>query len=580
MIKDFSSTNNKDHEISADLILLHAPSVYDFRDRDDVLFAYLSNSDSVNVSPIYEIYPLGFTSICQHLSAKGLKAEIVNVAALMLAHPDLNVEKLLGHMSAPVFGIDLHWMAHCHGSIELAKLIKVIHPDSVVIFGGISSTYYAEELIQYDCVDVVVKGYDTLIPVELLVSEVKRGGRDFKNVPNLVYKDSSGKVSKTPFSHRPSENYNDVATDWSKYADARGDLTFSPSIMTLNTAGCAIDCTWCGGSRYAYKRMMNMEKSVVQKNMKHIHDELHSLGDAAKVTSIYANQSYNETKSRTHQFLDIIRECGYKSVHFEQHQLTDINTMRKMAKSTNAYINLSPESHDQTIGKLCGRGNYSMQEMEEWIHKALDVGVSGIMIWFFIGLPQQSKESVMETIQYCEKLLKKFKGKEVNPLLCPMVPFLDPGSRLFEEPDQHGYRIFHKTLADHRNAMVEPVWSRRLNYETKWMTRREMQDVTYDAVDRLVQIKNEVGMFPSVVSNSIRALISRTTNLLNEIEQAILLDSQLPQDLRKEIKKYNNEILSYTTDQIVPMERPIGNRWFDDYTVSNEIINRCCLKRD
>ena len=33
-----------------DLILLHAPSVYDFRERDDVLFAYLSNLDSVHVS--------------------------------------------------------------------------------------------------------------------------------------------------------------------------------------------------------------------------------------------------------------------------------------------------------------------------------------------------------------------------------------------------------------------------------------------------------------------------------------------------------------------------------------------------
>ena len=35
--------------LEADLFLLHAPSVYDFRERDDMLFAYLSDSDSVNV---------------------------------------------------------------------------------------------------------------------------------------------------------------------------------------------------------------------------------------------------------------------------------------------------------------------------------------------------------------------------------------------------------------------------------------------------------------------------------------------------------------------------------------------------
>ena len=32
--------------LGADLFLLHAPSAYDFRERDDMLFAYLSDSNS------------------------------------------------------------------------------------------------------------------------------------------------------------------------------------------------------------------------------------------------------------------------------------------------------------------------------------------------------------------------------------------------------------------------------------------------------------------------------------------------------------------------------------------------------
>ena len=43
-----------------DIILLHAPSVYDVRQRDDVLLAYLSNPDSVRVSPIFEMPPWAF----------------------------------------------------------------------------------------------------------------------------------------------------------------------------------------------------------------------------------------------------------------------------------------------------------------------------------------------------------------------------------------------------------------------------------------------------------------------------------------------------------------------------------------
>ncbi len=190
-------------KLKADLFLLHAPSVYDFRERDDMLFAYLSDSDSVNVTSIYEMYPLGFFAIKQRLREHGFQADIVNIASLMLMHPQLDVDALLGRLEAPVFGFDLHWMAHCHGSIEIAKRVKAIHPESLVIFGGISSTYYADQLIQYPDVDIVVKGYDTLEPVTMLMEAVKRGERTFNHIPNLVFKTHASEVVDTGFTHKP-----------------------------------------------------------------------------------------------------------------------------------------------------------------------------------------------------------------------------------------------------------------------------------------------------------------------------------------------------------------------------------------
>ena len=56
--------------IRADLILIHAPSVFDFRNRSDMLLPYLA-SDSVAVSSAFEIYPLGFKSIEAYLRGKG-----------------------------------------------------------------------------------------------------------------------------------------------------------------------------------------------------------------------------------------------------------------------------------------------------------------------------------------------------------------------------------------------------------------------------------------------------------------------------------------------------------------------------
>ena len=134
--------------------------------------------------------------------------------------------------------------------------------------------------------------------------------------------------------------------------------------------------------------------------------------------------------------------------------------------------------------------------MEDWIPRALDAGVKGVMVWFFIGMPYQDRQSVLDTVAYSERLIRKFGGWDALPLICPMVPFLDPGCRFFEEPEQHGYRIFHRTLEEHRRAMVEPLWYRRLNYETRWLDRRQLQDVSYEAIARLVEIKGEYGVLP------------------------------------------------------------------------------------
>jgi clorobiocin biosynthesis protein CloN6 len=559
------------HKLTSDMFLLHAPSVFDFRERDDLLFAYLSDSDSVNVTSVYEMFPIGWFSIKQHLAENDVQCEIVNVASLMLMHPELDVEALIGRLEAPIFGFDLHWMTQCYGAIELAKLVKRVHPEALTVFGGISATYYAEELSRYDAVDVVVQGYDTLEPVRRLTEEVLRGNRDFRSIPNLIYTAKDG-IESTGFDHKPTANYNNVANSWSFYQDTPVTPLSSKLIMTLPNTGCAHDCGWCGGSRFAYRNIMDVRKTLVQKDNDLIVEELRTMGDAAKHTSIYALQCYSENKSRMHRYLDAVHDFGYRSVYFEQFNLTPDDTLKKMGESTDAYILLSPESHDPRISKAAGRGTYTMEEMERWIPRALDAGVKGVMVWFFIGMPYQDRQSVMDTVAYSERLIRTFDGWPALPLICPMVPFLDPGCRFFEEPEKHGYTIFHRTLEEHRQAMIEPMWYRRLNYETQWLSRRDLQDVSYEAIARLVSIKGEYGVMPGEFCEAVLETIDQTRRLLGEMERALTLDGELPAALRDEMRAYNRKILAYSSDQILPMPRPFGGRWFDDVTVPAELI--------
>ena len=133
---------------SLDLTFLHAPSVYDFR-RESILYGPVS--DLVPSTPVFEMYPIGFTTMAEYLERNGLRCRIVNLAVRMLEDVHYDVEKTITKLDSAAFGIDLHWMPHAHGSIEVAKIVKRIHPDRPVIFGEILGDLLSQRIDHVSC---------------------------------------------------------------------------------------------------------------------------------------------------------------------------------------------------------------------------------------------------------------------------------------------------------------------------------------------------------------------------------------------------------------------------------------------
>ncbi len=79
-----------------DLILLHAPSVYDF--RKEFLF-YGPVSDLVPSTGVFEMYPFGFMTMATALHAQGYKVRIINLASMMLNDKGLDVERLISKLT-------------------------------------------------------------------------------------------------------------------------------------------------------------------------------------------------------------------------------------------------------------------------------------------------------------------------------------------------------------------------------------------------------------------------------------------------------------------------------------------------
>jgi B12-binding domain/radical SAM domain protein len=515
--------------IKPDLILLHAPSVYDFR-KLPILFGPIS--DLVPSTPIFEMYPVGFSSIAEHLERNGIHVRIINLALRMLKDDHFDAARLIAKLHPRAFGIDLHWLPHAHGSLEIAALCKKHHPDIPVIFGGYSATYFHQDLIRYPQVDFVVRGDSAEEPLRQLLVALKEN-KSLGEVPNLTWKDGKKEVHANPLTHvllaldEYSNNYSNLFRSAMKYLDLKSlipihDWWEYPITAVMTCRGCTHNCVFCGGSRFGLDRFCSRESCAFRSPEK-VADDILAISRYTNAPIFVVGDLRQAGESYGQTLLSRIRPVRPKNqVVLELFTPAAESYFQMVAEAfPNFNFETSPESHDEKVRRATGKF-YTNEEMEKSIRFALDSGCSKFDVFFMIGLPQQTPASVMETIDYCEYLMKTF-GRRLNPFISPLAPFLDPGSIAFEKADEVGYRVFCKNLEDYRKALLAPSWKYTLSYETKWMTRDDIVESSYQAGLRLNGLKERFGFIDGATAGKTEKRILLAMDMIRKVDEIIFL---------------------------------------------------------
>jgi len=550
--------------MSVDLVLLHPPSVYDFRQK---IILYGPVSDLIPSSFMFEMYPIGFTSIAEYLEGAGYRVRIVNLAVRMLNDKKFNAEAFIKRLEAPLFGIDLHWLVSSHGAIEVAKMVKRCHPEAKVIFGGFSSSYFYKELMQYPEVDCVMRGDSTEEPLRQLMACIK-DKREPEDVPNLVWRDGQGKVRENPFAYVPADlspimvsHYANTVRSVIRYRDLASYTPFKgwaqyPLTAVFTCRGCTQNCVVCGGSAATFRNFYQREKAVfrspqaVAQDIKQIErfstGPIFILGDLQQAGEDYASEVLRRLEK------DKVKNQVILELFFPAPK----DLLRQMSRSCpNFCLEISPESHDPEVRKASGR-NYSNEDLEQTLVDALDVGCGRLDVFFMIGLPKQTPKSVMDTIDYCDYLFQKFGGdKRLSLFIAPLSPFLDPGSLGFEQPERHGYRVLFRTLEEHRQALVAPSWKYSLNYETEWMTRQQIVDTAYEAILHLNRLKAKYGTISLEMADIGEQRIKAAWEMANRIDGMVSRGDLKELPL---LKSQIDEINAFPVVERRQLELPVG----------------------
>ncbi len=548
-----------------DLVLLHAPSVYDFREKT---ILYGPVSDLVPPSPVFEMYPIGLTSIAEYLERAGYRVRIVNLAVRMMKNRNFNAEAMIKSLKSPVFGIDLHWMVHCHGSIEIARIVKKYHPDAKLVFGGLSSSYFYKELLRYPEIDYVLRGDTTEEPfcqlMDCIMNKKEPGA-----VPNLVWKDSRGEIRENPFSHVPANiddvmvsHYYRVLRSVIRYRDLASYIPFSnwtryPIMAVLTRRGCNDNCVICGGSAAAFGNFFNRKEPAFRSPESVIRD-IRQIKRLSSGPIFILGDLYRNGDSYGYDILRLIRKEKVKNQFIlELFSPAPQEFIDQMGISCPGFcLEISPESHDPEIRRSSGR-HYSSADLEQTIGDALNAGCGRVDIFYLIGLPKQTVQSVMDNIDYCGYLLEKFKGdRRLALFIAPLSPFLDPGSLGFEQPERYGYRVLFRTLEEHRQALVTPSWKYSLNYETEWMTRQQIADTAYEAILRLNRLKLEYGTISREMARLGEQRLQAARDMMHRIDD-ILASGNCEDELRR-LKPEIDRINAFPVSEKIQLELPTG----------------------
>jgi B12-binding domain/radical SAM domain protein len=475
-----------------DLILLHAPSVYDF--RKEFLF-YGPVSDLVPSTGVFEMYPFGFMTMATALHAQGYKVRIINLASMMLNDKRLDVERLISKLRSKVFGIDLHWLPHAHGALEVAKLVRKHHPEAKILFGGYSSTYFHEELVRYPQVDLVLRGDSTEVPVVELMSALSNGS-DLGKVQNLTWKDENG-VHVNPQSYVPTDlDHLDVDYGWMvrsviRHHDLEGFKPFKdwdryPLTVAFTVRGCTVQCAVCGGSCSAMKGFLGRNRPAFRSPEK-VAQDVRDIQNYLKAPTFVVGDLRQGGKSYPERFFRACRDLGVDNpVILELFTPAPEEFFHMASSSLPSYsIEFSPDSHDEAVRRALGR-NFDTASMERSIQSALKHHARRFDLFFMIGLPLQTRDSALASADYARRLYDLVdEDRRLFVYTSPLAPFLDPGSMAYENAERLGYIVKARTLEEHRARLLSPSWKYVLSYETKWMTRDEIAETSYDAADVL-----------------------------------------------------------------------------------------------
>ncbi len=348
---------------------------------------------------------------------------------------------ILENFCPHIIGISNPFSENLIESLHLAKYIKSINSNIIVVLGGASATINRHYIIENNqCIDYIISG-DGEKPLLNLCTTLEKNDNPYK-IDGITFIDENHELidNKAIFNNKDldfCDYYNYELLKLNNYHFLNSNLILSrntnlinsgKSISIISSKGCPYQCSFCSvaqisGNSFRFNSAQfivnQMEYLLNKYGISHFHFEDDNISYKLK---------------RFEELLDLIIakkiKITWDTPNGIHHKNLNETILKKMKISGCQYFILGIESRNENVLKYEINKKINFNKVQDIIKYAKKLNLP-IHAFFMIGFPNEKKSQILQTVFYA---IKQFLVYSLIPHLSILRP--DRGTKIYNKAQQ------------------------------------------------------------------------------------------------------------------------------------------------
>lgn len=456
--------------VTRDCLIVHVPK---FQNHYRALGNYTST----------QWVALGVFGLADVLRQAGLSVSVLHLGLENALNPQFSLKDYLRSNPCRIVAFSVHFHQQIYDSLRAAETLKVADPSTFVLWGGLTASFFAHDILQRSpCVDAVIQGEGEK-PLRQLVEAVRQGRKEFTGIANLLWRNGS-LIAENPERYVATredldaidfcnlslmEHYREYVRMPKIFSRMRLSPGWRWSLSRLLSQkkrniffalpvgrGCVTNCCYCGGGVNA-QRLINGRTRPVFRSRPKVMESIRQLITYGYQGAYVSFDPQPESDDYYQALFADIRQAHLAfDISFSSWGLPSDRFIEEYAKtfSSAAYIAVSPETGSERLRRVA-RGHYfSNEALLHALQVAEDRRVR-TLVFFSLGLPGETPDDFGETLRLRDEIGKRFRLATVTAFSVEA----EPAAPWSLDPDRYGITLVRRQLEDFIREQASPDYS-------------------------------------------------------------------------------------------------------------------------